>query len=163
MTSPERKDRLPAQTSVADPRISPRIAAKIRINAVTGCWDWTGARDRRGYGNVKVDGRVRKAHRVVYELHHGPVSPDLDCDHLCRVPWCVRPEHLETVPHRENVRRGDASWKPGARQRAKRRCPQGHRYSKVNTYIQPSTGGRACRTCDRDRKRRKAVADSPAA
>ena len=129
------------------------LASKILPNAVTGCWEWIGARDSRGYGNVKVEGRVRKAHRVVYERVRGPIASGLECDHRCRVPWCVNPEHIEVVPHVENVRRGAARWVPAARQRAKRRCPRGHAYTKANTYVQPSTGGRACRTCARERKR----------
>ena len=129
------------------------LTSKILPNRVTGCWEWTGARDSRGYGNVKVGRRVRKAHRVIYELVRGPVPPGLECGHRCRVPWCVNPEHMEVVAHAENVRRGAARWVPGQRQRAKRRCPHGHAYTKVNTYVQPSTGGRACRACARERKR----------
>jgi len=68
--------------------LPPEIAAKILPNTVTGCWAWIGARDNRGHGNVKVAGRVRKAHRVVYELLRGPVPGGYECDHLCRVPWC---------------------------------------------------------------------------
>lgn len=128
-------------------------ASKIMPNAVTGCWEWIGARDSRGYGNVKVSGHVRKAHRAVYELLRGPISEALECDHLCRVPWCVNPDHLELVPHAVNVNRGAARWVPAARQRAKRRCPRGHGYTKANTYVHPRTRGRSCRECDRERKR----------
>lgn len=129
------------------------LLSKIRRNVITGCWEWVGARDSRGYGNVRVNGRVRKAHCVVYELVRESIPADLECDHLCRVPWCVNPAHLELVTHAENVQRGAARWVPAARQRAKRRCPQGHAYTKANTYVQPSTGGRACRMCARERKR----------
>ena len=134
--------------------LPPEIASKIRPNAVTGCWEWTGARDQRGYGNVKVAGHVTKAHRAVYARLRGPIAPGLECDHLCRVPWCVNPAHVDVVPHRVNVQRGAARWVPGARQRAKRRCPRGHAYTKANTYVHPRTAGRWCRQCDRERKRR---------
>jgi hypothetical protein len=133
--------------------LPPEIVSKIMPNTVTGCWEWIGARDSRGYGNVKVAGRVRKAHRVVYELVRQPVPLGLECDHRCRVPWCVNPEHVEVVTHAENVRRGAARWLPGARQQAKRRCPQGHRYTEANTYVHPRTRGRSCRQCNRERKR----------
>jgi hypothetical protein len=142
-----------AASSEAGPLLPGALAAKVWPNTVTGCWEWIGARDSRGYGNVRAAGRVRKAHRVVYEALHGPIPPGVECDHLCRAQWCVNPEHLELVTHAENVRRGAARWVPGARQRAKRRCPRGHAYTKANTYVQPSTGGRACRTCVRARKR----------
>lgn len=146
-------DGLAVRAMPDDTGLPPEIASKIRPIPITGCWEWLGARDSRGYGNVKVGRRVRKAHRVIYELLRGPVPPGCECDHLCRVPWCVNPEHVEVVSHAENVRRGAARWVPGARQRAKRRCPRGHAYTKANTYVQPSTGGRACRICARERKR----------
>jgi hypothetical protein len=135
------------------PEIPERFSGKILPNAVTGCWEWIGARDSRGYGNVKANGHVRKAHRVVYEAIRGAIPLGLECDHLCRVPWCVNPEHMELVTHIENVRRGAARWVPGVLQRSKRICPRGHPYSRANTYFQPSTGGRACRVCDREKKR----------
>jgi HNH endonuclease len=134
---------------------TPTLASKIRPIAVTRCWEWIGARDPRGYGNVRADGGVRKAHLVVYEALRGPIPTGLECDHRCRVPWCVNPEHIELVDHAENVRRGAARWVPGARQRAKRRCPRGHAYTRANTYRDPRTGGRACRACGRERKRTK--------
>ena len=133
-------------------QIPSHVASKIRPNAVTGCWEWIGARDSRGYGNIRVQRRVRKAHRVLYELVKGSIPAGLECDHRCRVPWCVNPAHMEVVSHVENVQRGAARWVPGARQRAKRRCPHGHPYTKANTYIHPRSGGRWCRQCARERK-----------
>jgi hypothetical protein len=134
--------------------LPPDLASKIVANTVTGCWEWIGARDNRGYGNVKIDGRVKKAHRAVYEVVRGPIRAGLECDHLCRIPWCVNPAHVDVVTHVENVRRGAARWAPGARQRAKRRCPRGHAYTKANTYAHPRTRGRWCRQCNRERKRK---------
>jgi hypothetical protein len=32
----------------------------------------------------------------------------------------------------------------------KTHCPQGHEYTKANTYIKPRTGHRECRICHRD-------------
>src|SRR2546422_1695722 len=103
--------------------LPPEIASKILPNAVTGCWEWIGAKDSRGYGNVKIGGRVRKAHRGIYEFLRGQGPPNYQCDHPCRGPWCVNPDHVEGVAHAENVRRGAGPWVPGARQRAKRRGP----------------------------------------
>lgn len=39
----------------------------------------------------------------------GAIPDDSELDHLCKVPACVRPDHLEAVTHAENMRRGD-SW-----------------------------------------------------
>lgn len=45
--------------------------------------------------------------------------------------------------------KGDRLAPPGARTH----CPRGHEYTPENTYIQPSTGSRICRTCASDRVR----------
>lgn len=37
------------------------------------CWLWTGSKSSTGYGNLKHKGRVFAAHRVSYELTHGPI------------------------------------------------------------------------------------------
>jgi hypothetical protein len=71
-----------------------------------GCWIWQGRKDRLGYCRLWVDGALRLAHRHVYERERGPIPAGLDLDHLCRVPSCVNPAHLEPVTHAENVRRG---------------------------------------------------------
>jgi hypothetical protein len=70
-----------------------------------GCWIWQRGK-AEGYGVVWRDGRVQRAHRVVYEQHRGPIPDGLHLDHLCRVKACVNPDHLEPVTNAENCRRG---------------------------------------------------------
>ena len=133
----------------------------LRLIYVTedGCWIWTGYRNPKGYGHVRHNGRKRLIHRITYEEIRGPVPEGLELDHLCRVRECCNPRHLEAVTHAENVRRGDlAAYRRGAemrgaQQRAKTHCPQGHPYSGGNLYVQPD-GGRKCRECMREARRR---------
>jgi hypothetical protein len=115
------------------------------------CWVWTKALSK-GYGAFRMDGKTRCAYVVAYELVVGPVPKGLELDHLCRVPACCHPAHLEPVTHQENVRRGRTPEVSGARQRAKTHCPHGHPYDAVNTSVR--RGGRECRTCCRDRAKR---------
>lgn len=71
-----------------------------------GCWLWMGTVDRDGYGRLMVN-RVRwGAHRLTYVAYKGPIETGMVIDHLCRVPNCVNPDHLEAVTTRENVLRG---------------------------------------------------------
>lgn len=110
-----------------------------------GCWLWHAAADHLGYGRIGLAGKVVLAHRFAYELLVGPIPAGLDLDHLCRVPACVNPAHLEPVTHRENQRRGMARHFLGLEQSRKTHCPQGHPYDEANTYRH--NGRRYCRTC----------------
>ena len=58
------------------------------------CMEWTGTRNERGYGGLRVDGRLVKAHRFAYELTCGPIPDGLDVLHSCDNPPCCNPAHL---------------------------------------------------------------------
>ncbi len=116
----------------------------------TGCWLWNGALNLQGYGNLYVRGTNRQAHRVAYELYVGAIPPGLELDHLCRMPCCVNPSHLEPVTHQVNMRRGLPNR--GVFQRSKTHCRSGHPYMPENTYHR-ADGSRECRTCTQKRCR----------
>lgn len=118
------------------------------------CWLWTGYLDANGYGWINVGGRAGKeilAARFGYELLFGPIPEGLEPDHLCRLPACVNPFHLEPVTHRVNMLRGNTI---AARNAAVTHCPHGHEYNELNTYRQKD-GSRYCRPCHYARERRR--------
>lgn len=111
----------------------------------SGCWEWVGTINPDGYGQFRVDGSLRRAHRVLYEQSNGPIPPGLTLDHLCRNRGCVRPDHLEAVSQRVNTMRGDT---PAARNAGKTHCPMGHALGAGNLVAsQVKQGWRRCREC----------------
>src|SRR4051812_46999534 len=48
-----------------------RLEARRVIDPVTGCWLWTGGKNRQGYGVIGVSGTVRLVHRVAASLYLG--------------------------------------------------------------------------------------------
>lgn len=119
-----------------------RIADRFLIT--NDCWQWIANTNGGGYGQVSFRDRNRMAHRVIYELLVGPVADDMTPDHLCRNRGCVRPDHLEIVPLRVNIKR--------AREDNPRlTCTNGHPLSGEN-YIRDGAKHK-CRTCKNNRQR----------
>lgn len=131
--------------------------SKVDKNGANGCWLWTGARLPKGYGIVAIHRpkpTTAKAHRVAYELLVGPIPAGLVIDHLCRVPSCVNPSHLEPVTNRENLLRGNGKSMVAHRLN---RCGNGH--SLADAYVD-GLGRRRCRDCSRDYQRARRTLDT---
>lgn len=125
-----------------------KLLRNIVIESTTGCWLYAQIRSRgrgHGYGFIRVNGRRRPAHRVVYELFKGPISEGLILDHLCRTPACCNPDHLEPVTPRENTRRGIG---PTAKKMAQTECARGHDFDGIT-----GQGYRFCKECKLIRQR----------
>lgn len=67
------------------------------VDQATGCWVWTGAKHPEGYPEVRVEGKIVRAHRHYYELHKGPLGDGLVVHHTCGNRGCVNPDHLELL------------------------------------------------------------------
>jgi len=121
------------------------------------CWPWQGYITPGGYGSIYSGGHngVRiTAHRVVYEIYHGPIPAGAHIDHLCHnrsvciggptCPHrrCVNPGHLGLTTPAVNSSRGAV-----ARRAARPQCPRGHDPAEFHTR----RGHRECRACTRER------------
>lgn len=115
-----------------------------KVRKTSTCWLWIGCLDKDGY--ARSGGR--NMHRLAYEEAVGPIPDGLTIDHLCRVRNCVNPAHMEPVPIRENIMRGDTQ---AARKAAQIVCVNGHPFNKANTGVKypPShpNGMRYCKKC----------------
>jgi len=112
-----------------------RLWSRVRLDPY-GCWVWTGAKNRRGYGHIWISGRWRYVHRLSYRMWCGAIPIGLEIDHLCLNPACVNPAHLCVVTHAENRRRGRYQI-----------CRRGHPYDLMNTYTYIGANGRILRRC----------------
>ena len=68
-----------------------------------GCLIWTGATDGNGYGALRVNGRMVKAHRWAYEREHGPVPDTREVDHMCWNRACCNVDHLRLATRQQNM------------------------------------------------------------
>lgn len=121
------------------------------------CWLWTGAKHQHGYGRHRFKIESYFAHITSYRMVYGEVPLELELDHVCRIKACVNPDHLEPVPHRENLMRGEC---PTAKFALQTHCLRGHEFTDENTYRWRNVGRlcRACRALHNKYRKKKAVA-----
>lgn len=129
-----------------------RFFDKIKVND-SGCWEWQGHLNNRGYGQFSYRGKSIGAHRFMYELQHDiKLTTKTQIDHLCKNRICVNPDHFEVVNNRANTLRGMGPTAINAR---REECVNGHPFDEENTYIRPDNGHRQCKACVRERSKIK--------
>lgn len=127
-------------------RLTTEQRFEMKVDRTGECHRWTGAHVSKGYGSFWYGDRVRSAHIAALMLAGIEIPDGMTVDHVaargCRHRDCVRIEHLEVVPLRENVRRSN---NPAGINARKTECIRGHEFTAANTI--ESKAGRACRTC----------------
>lgn len=92
--------------------VEERFWRRVDVRDFNGCWIWTGAITKEGYGAaVAANRKTVPAHRLAWELLVGPIPDGYSIDHDnirfgCGNPACVCPDHLEAVPQQLNKQRG---------------------------------------------------------
>lgn len=73
-----------------------------KVKKTDSCWNWTGAKGKHGYGEIRIDRTNNLAHRVSYEMHIGPIPAGMEIDHMCHNRGCVNPAHLRVTTNKQN-------------------------------------------------------------
>lgn len=132
------------------PKSISKLFSKVRIDPITNCWNWIGSTTSNGYGNVRINKKLYRTHRLTYMLFVGdlPIGKGKSIpvlDHLCNNRLCCNPAHLQLISDRENILKGNGIT---ARKYKQIYCKNGH------ILPNPIRGHRRCMICHRAWNRR---------
>jgi hypothetical protein len=89
----------PFEKSREEKSLFERMEERIVRVPESGCWLWIGNLNNNGYGKIEE----KYAHRVSYEIEHGPIPDGKFVLHSCDVTCCVNPNHLRLGSQKDNM------------------------------------------------------------
>src|SRR5579872_3063658 len=116
------------------------LFASCKFDHATGCWNWTGSTNGRGYGQTTFHQKYILVHRLaaILWLKFDPVS-GLNVLHSCDNRLCFNPKHLFFGTDLDNIRdmmaKGRENFR-GHKGPAKFPNPYLHRRKKIERFLE---------------------------
>ena len=129
-----------------------RIKSRCIVPAGSDCWEYQGHRNRLGYAQVSIGGKLWMAHRLMYWVYKGPFDLKQDVCHTCDNPPCCNPDHLWLGDPKANA--ADCIAKKRHYKVVRTHCVRGHEYAVYGRPHYTNPRWRICILCERDRYQR---------
>jgi len=107
------------------------------------CWRWSGFINNYGYGEMIINGKSYRTHRISFSIFNGELIDGMVIDHICKNKSCINPDHLRQVTQKFNCL--DNSSSPLAENSRKTHCKNGHELTEDNIYKKKNW--RCCLAC----------------
>ena len=109
---------MPNAWAIAALPLAARLELRRQINEETGCWEWQGTVNHKGYGMTSYRGHHTTVHRAAAHAYLGmPLDSPMHVLHRCDNRRCFNPDHLFLGTNLDNVRDRD--------QKGRRTAPRG--------------------------------------
>lgn len=117
---------------------------KVDIKDPLSCWNWNGYTKSHGYGELRREGKVIRAHRLSFTINIGTIPDGALVCHTCDNRRCVNPDHLFLGTPTDNMRDCAAKGRFYRQRNPPTVCKRGHSEWGIRTE-----GGKFCKACVR--------------
>lgn len=79
-----------------------RLERHLSAPTDSGCIEWTGSLSAEGYGQIRIQRKLYRTHRLAYLATGGALGNDEVVDHICGNRACCNPRHLRSYSQTKN-------------------------------------------------------------